>query len=198
MNLYNSIHHTLDKVLFDFTKQVSEKHDINIDELTDFINVLAVSQDEDGGIEISRIESEKNSMTCMYRLSRGKNKGKLCPKKALVNGFCGTHQQHTNFEIQNLTKKSGVGKPKPMSKTQLQIIEMLNTAVPQAETVLKRHELGLHHEETDIMFDENFMVIGRLSGKNIVKLSDYELNLCETNGWKYLEEAIGCDDSDSD
>lgn len=191
MDLYNSIHHSLDRILFDFAEQLSEKYELNIGELTDFINVLAVSQDEDGDVKISRVEPEKKSMTCMYKLSRGKNKGKLCPKKALDNGFCGTHQQHASFEIQSLTKKTGLGKPKPMSKTQLQIIEMLNTAVPQTETVLKRHPLGLHHEETDLMFDENFMVIGRVNGSKIVELSDFELNQCETNGWKYLEEAVG-------
>jgi hypothetical protein len=77
-----------------------------------------------------------------------------------------------------------------MTKTQLQIIEWLNTAVPQKETVLKKRSKGLIHDETDIIFNDEFMVIGRVDGETIVKLSRFELELCENRGWKYDVDAV--------
>lgn len=179
MDLYNSVRHSLDRHLFDILSAISEEYNIDMQQLEDIIKSSPINP-----------TAAVSSINCMHILTRGKNKGMQCSKKALENGFCGTHQQHASFEIQGLAKRVGVGKPKPMTKTQLQIIEMLSTAVPQQETVLKRQDIGLVHEETDIVFDENFMVIGRKNGTDITKLSKFELNLCETNGWKYSEDAI--------
>lgn len=135
---------------------------------------------------------EPRRTLCLYKLTRGKNAGQYCKNKAVNSGYCGKHQSGLTEMISSIAPKAKTPKqPKAMTKTQLQIIEWLNTAIPQEETVLKKRSKGLLHEETDIIFDENFTVIGRLNGKGeIVGLSDFEVDMCEKNGWRYDEKAV--------
>lgn len=122
--------------------------------------------------------------TCSYRITRGKNKGDYCKEKALSNEYCKKHQTQAAKAIAKIGMKVPEQKP-TISKTRQQIIDMLSTAVPQEEVILKRHELGLIHENTEIIFDEEFMVIGKLNINKLCKLNEYDVNECERRGWKY-------------
>ncbi len=138
------------------------------------------------------------STVCQYKFVRGQNKGKNCPKRpSNGNGYCSTHQ-NSAVKLQTVTGEVKPPKAKPISKTRQQIIDWLNTAVPQEETILKRHELGLIHEETEIIFSPNFVVVGRLNKDRLDKLSDFEIEMCEKRGWAYAEECIYSDSSESD
>lgn len=141
---------------------------------------------------IKNKSTEPTRTLCMYKLTRGKNAGQYCGSKAVNCGYCGKHQSNITERIGLITPQKKTAKqPKQMTKTQAQIIEWLNTAVPQEETVLKKRSKGLLHEETDIIFDKDFTVIGRLDGQGkIVRLSDFEVDLCERNGWRYDEKAV--------
>ncbi len=186
MDLQNSIHCRLDTLFRDFLQTIAEHFDLDFYELCTFVE----SVDLKGGIT-------SGSLTCMHKMIRGKNKGNLCPNKALDNGYCGKHQNSASTIVGTIVRKTNTKKINGMTKTQLQIIEWLNTAVPQEETVLKKKSKGLLHEETDIIFDDDHQVIGKLNNDRIVKLSHFEVELCEKRGWKYDTKAVE-EDEDSD
>ena len=156
MDLQNSIHYRLDNLFKDFLQTIADHYNIDFNDLCTFADSINLDS--------------KAGMTCMHKMINGINRGKLCPNKALDNGYCGKHQNSASSTIGtiiNKTKKA-TEKIKGMTKTQLQIVEWLNTAVPQEETVLKKRSKGLHHEETDIIFDEDHKVIGKINNDKIV------------------------------
>lgn len=181
--LRNSIKLRLDGALKAFLKQIADHYGIDYDELLNFVENI-----DDKGVS-------QSSGSCLYVITRGKNKGQRCPKKALDNGYCGTHYGHATNTANVLAAKKVVEKPK-MTKTQAQIIEWLNTATPKEETVLKKRSKGLLHEATDLIFNEDFMVIGRLNKDGINKLSHFEVELCEKHGWYYDETMIESEESE--
>ena len=171
MDLESSLHTRLDSLFKGFLRDISRQYNIDYTDLCNFTN----------GVNMNTATESKG---CMHRMASGKNKGKFCSKKALDNGFCGSHQ---NRAVQTLAK---VAKPKGPTKTQMQLTEWLNTAVPQETTVLKKRSKGLHHEETDIIFDDEYIAIGRLESGKIINLSLFDVEICEKNGWKYDPEAV--------
>jgi len=132
---------------------------------------------------------------CSHRFIRGKNKGSHCPKKPLENGYCSTHQK-TILKLQAVTGLNGTVERKVViSKTRQQIIDWLNTAVPQEETVLTKTEHGLLHKDTEIIFSPNFVAIGKLNLDKVIGLTDFEVEMCEQRGWKYEVNDSGSEES---
>nr|QBK87191.1 MAG: hypothetical protein LCMAC201_00930 [Marseillevirus LCMAC201] len=174
MDLQNSIHSRLDLLFRGFLHLIADHFKLDYEDLCSFVESVDLG----------------TKLTCMHIMVSGKNKGKLCPSKALDNGYCGKHQNSASITVGTIIKKITSSVNKGPTKTQLNIIEWLNTAVPQDETVLKKRSKGLLHEETDIIFDDEYIVIGRLDGNKIIKLSHYEVELCENRGWRYDETAV--------
>lgn len=82
-----------------------------------------------------------------------------------------------------LEEKSRVSRK---TKTEERMEEWMNTAVSKNETPLKKHDLGFLHEPTRLLFNDEFMVIGKLDGDNcIVPLSKDDIEVCEENCWKF-------------
>ena len=181
--LRHSIKMRLDIILKNFLREIADHYKLDYDELLNFVDSI-----DDKGVQ-------QNMATCAYVISRGVNKGQHCPKKALDNGYCGKHYNQATTTANKLAAKKAVDKPK-MTKTQQQIIEWLNTATPKEETVLKKRSKGLVHEGTDLVFNEEFMVIGRLNKDGINKLSHFEVELCEKHGWCYDETMIESEESE--
>lgn len=181
--LRQSIKLRLDITIKKFLKDIADHYDLDYDELLNFVDSI-----DDTGVK-------HNMGTCPYVISRGINKGKLCEKKALDNGYCGKHYNQATTTANKLAFKKSPDKPK-MTKTQAQIIEWLNTATPKEETVLKKRSKGLVHEATDLVFNDDFMVIGRLNKGCINKLSHFEVEICEKHGWYYDETMIESDESE--
>lgn len=177
MDLENSLHTRLDTLFKGFLRQIADNFDLDYQDLCDFSS----------NVNLGGSGKTQHQQNCMHRMASGKNKGKFCPKKALDNGFCGAHQNRVSLAA-GMPKRDA--KPKGPTKTQLQIEEWLNTAVPQEETVLKKRSKGLLHEETDIIFDDEFIAIGRLESNKIVNLTHFDVEICEKNGWKFDPDAI--------
>ena len=190
MDLQTSIERRLDTVFRDFLQRIAEHYNLDYDELCKFSDSLDLNV------------NQKRSITCMHVMTRGINKGKSCPSKALDNGYCGKHQGSATNAMEKVMKKTTgkttTTKAKGMTKTQQQIIDWLNTAVPQKETVLKKRSKGLFHEDTEIIFDDDFVAIGKMSNGEIVKLAHYDVEICERQGWQYDEDAVEDDDGDDD
>ena len=187
MDIETSIQNRLSTIFRGFLHNIANHYKLDFNELCTFVETT----------DFTSATTEPQSRTCMHRMTRGINKGNLCSKKALENGYCGRHQNSASITIGNIIGKretKNSTKPKKMTKTQLQIIDWLNTAVPQEETVVKKRSKGLLHEETDIIFSDNFIALGRLEGSEIVKLTSFEVEICEKHGWKYDENAIEVED----
>ena len=144
------------------------------------------------GMDIAELQRLiiSGSKNCLYKFSRGKNKGEVCGKSALDNNYCKAHQGFIvklNSSI-NTNGKTPIVKNtvSQTAKTKEQILEWLNTAVPQEVTKLYRHPLGLIHKETEIIFNDKFMAIGKLENEKLVKIESFEIDYCEKMGWKYL------------
>ena len=184
MDLKEGIQYRLDGIFKRFLEAIADQYSIDLDELCAFVNSI----DLETGKEVEKV------MTCMHKITRGANRGQFCPVKAMSNGYCGKHQGSASTAITRATKTVVEKKPK-MTKTQQQIIEWLNTATPKEETVLKKTSKGLIHEETELVFDEEYMVIGRLNNDKINKLAHFQVELCEKHGWYYDETMVESDES---
>jgi len=133
-------------------------------------------------------EPELNN-TCMYVFPRKKTG---CDKKALENGYCHTHRATGN--IVETASRGGckVLKPKKITATEQKFLNMRATAIPQHVTTLSRIRKGLLLDPiTDILFDEEYKVLGSKGGGNkILKLSPADVSICELNGWQYTDEVV--------
>lgn len=158
-------------------------------QMLELLNFIAEEYDKDSA-ELHRLMITKD-LYCLYKFSRGKNKGQVCGKKSLDNGYCKAHQKHIVKIMATVSKtmeKKIVEKPAQLPKTKQQILEWLNTAVPQEITKLYRHELGLIHKETDIIFEcegEIFTAIGKADNGKLIDLDTFELDYCEKMGWRH-------------
>lgn len=144
----------------------------------------------------TNVTNNNFSSKCLHKMISGKNKGMECGKKTVQNGYCSKHQG-TFLKLQSggfkPVKKSSTGTGK-ITKTEQNIQEWLGTAVPSTETILTKCEHGLIHEGTELLFNDEFYVIGRLNknkNKNKINaISHYEVELCEKNGWRYLKDCV--------
>jgi len=149
------------------------------------------------GMDIAELQRliVSGSKNCLYKFTRGKNKGEVCGKSALNNNYCKAHQgfivklsASMSITSKVSTSENSIVKNtvSQTAKTKEQILEWLNTAVPQEITKLYRHSLGLIHKETEIIFNDKFMAIGKLENDKLVNLESFEIDYCEKMGWKYL------------
>ena len=178
MELHSTFTNNFQKFVNNFLYDIAENFNIDYEELIKFSN------------EIDLSGNKLDKQTCMHTFIRGINKGKLCPSKAITNGFCSKHINNSSIVIGNILEKQPVKRTKTMTKTQQDIINWLNTAVPQEETILKRCSKGLFNEDTEFIFDEEFIAIGKLNNNKIVKLNDFDVEICEKRGWKYDEKSV--------
>jgi hypothetical protein len=142
------------------------------------------------------IQDNKNGM-CMFIQNRGKDKGKRCSANANENGYCQKHQGKESVIISNITKKK-TNEPKQLTKTELDIINWFNTAIPNKQVYLKKCSKGLINEDTEFIFTNDYIVIGKKNGKDIAKLNNADIEVCENNGWKFDINCIETDDSEED
>jgi len=171
MNFKIKLQKSLNSHFDPLLKQISDYYEISFEELK------AVTE------ELISIPT-----VCTHRFKSGKNKGKHCDVRPLQNGYCKTHQKYAiniGGSVGNTNSTS-----KTPSKTRQQVIDWLNTAVPQEETILKKCQHGLIHEESEIIFSPNFVVMGRLNKNKIDKLSHFEVEMCEKRGWEYSMECV--------
>lgn len=125
--------------------------------------------------------------TCLHTFLSGKNRGTRCQKQPLDNGFCGQHL-NTAFRLEN---KRRIKKESGPSAAQIKTMEEWSTALPREPTVLKPCKYGYIDEYTEILFNENYVVIGKMDhhGKKIL-LTGEDVKVCETHAWEYPLEII--------
>jgi hypothetical protein len=173
MNLQESIKYRMNVLFCDFLGSIAQHYSINHNELIALVSTININRE------------------CLHIMTNGKNKGKQCPGKILDNNFCKKHQRDAGI-VAGLFDK--VVKTPEITKTQKQILEWLETAIPNQETILKRHTIGLIDENTDIIFNDDYVVIGKLNNGTLGKLSDHDINICEKQGWQYSEDIIEQED----
>ena len=165
--------------LIDFIRDYCEELNVNFNE---------VIQHKVGGAQ------------CLYKLTRGKNKGERCKLPASSNGlYCVKHVSSLESstvkekdETEKTTKVELIAKAKK-EELESKIRKMLETAIPQEETILKKTPLGLLDENTDMLFTDEFVVKGKVSNGKVIKLTEFDVNICEQHGWIYDENTIDFD-----
>jgi hypothetical protein len=113
-----------------------------------------------------------------------------CKNNAFSNGYCSKHQKSAiTLDLQQggtiKTIRGKTPKLKPITMTEQKLIDAMSTAVPQEETELIRTPLGLMDPLTEILFDDQYNVVGVKNGEKVGVLGDYEVEICERNGWHY-------------
>ncbi len=175
MNVKKIVDEQLTVLLF----RISSKYNISLQELKTMAGI---------------IDTNTQSAGCLHKFISGKNRGSYCPTKAVANGYCPKHQ--STFVKMN----TGVGKLKTnttITKTQQQIIDWLNTAVPKNITVLKKCSKGLFNEETEFIFEpvgDDYIVQGKYINKKKHPLSYADVEKCEKMGWLYNEHNVELED----
>ena len=101
MDLQNSIQCRLDTLFRGFLQMIADHFELDFNELHKFVE----SVDLGNGMVIK-------SLTCMHKITRGDNKGRLCKNKALDNGYCGRHQNSASATVGTIIKKTNRAKSK--------------------------------------------------------------------------------------
>jgi hypothetical protein len=145
---------------------------------------------------------------CMHKMVSGKRKGQKCGGNAFENGFCKKHLKSSIQQMATIGKGRISSSPKPekkIPKSKQDILKWLATAIPQKTTVLKHHDLGFIHEETDIIFElreDDYIVVGVANNNKLDKLTKLETDKCEFMGWRYdyncVESFIDDEDESSE
>lgn len=78
MDLQETLNNRLDSLFNELLQTIADHFNIDFNELSKFMDGLDLKT---GQYTVS--------LTCMHTMISGKNKGKLCPAKALNNGYCG-------------------------------------------------------------------------------------------------------------
>jgi hypothetical protein len=130
-----------------------------------------------------------NKNQCLY-----KSRGKQCNSIGTINGYCSVHQLSINKHITMLTSKTTAikneKKAQSIKTAKEKLDQLLNTAISQEKTILKRTSKGYYDSNSELLFNNDFIVIGRLEQNNIVKLVDDDIEKCEQMGWEYLDSII--------
>lgn len=159
-----------------FLKQISEKHDIPKDVLLSYWNnTIPISNDTNSITPVSTPKSDtstsETSDRCNYVYSRGDKKGMRCTKKPKNGCYCGLH------------KKSQKAIKSPIKP---------NTIIEKPKLILKCHtkyKQFYHHKETNLLFNKNKFVIGKIDDEgNKVELDDESIKLCQEWKFKYIEK----------
>lgn len=176
----------LESIIKEFSDNIAIRYSINKTELWNFLN---------GNIKSDSSENtESFNGKCIQPISSGKNKGKICGAKASVGKYCKRHSKIA-MDIANLSTITQDNSNKKVTKTQAQMIELLNSAVPKKQTVLKKCSKGLYDQDSEFVFDNDFNVIGKYTcpdpnKRKITKLNRVDIEKCEQHVWNYLSTAV--------
>jgi len=118
---------------------------------------------------------------CKYYDENGNCYRPVCDKK-----LCKYHleflqeKQIDEYQHQNTTNK----------KHKITAQELLNSLIIQKKTKLYRTEHGLFEPQTELLFNENFEVIGKLMKDQVVKLNSLDTRKCDTFGYVYSNDIV--------
>jgi hypothetical protein len=178
----------------EFCNDISKRYSLNKDDLWNLLEGNKNNEDASRGSSEQHKQSEKTDTfdgKCKQIIASGKNKGKICGAKSSLGQYCKRHGKMA-LDMANLSTLTGNIK---VTKTQTQMIELLNSSVPKKQTVLKKCSKGLFDEESEFVFDNDFNVIGKYTcldqnKRKLTKLNRVDIEKCEQQVWNYLNSAI--------
>lgn len=194
-SLFTNIESMINDTIFTFIKNVSEKHDIEYQELLDMWN-----SDNTKEKKSSKSESPGTSdSTCPYIYKKGAKEGEKCGCKALNGLYCSKHKKQEGIEPKE--KKT---LPPTIKKT---MNNSMNTAKTQSKNntnniILRYHKeiKELLHNETGFVFNKSREVFGKLLNDKIVDLDDNDIDIAKSRCFKICDskKKPKKDDNDSD
>mgnify|MGYP000125950029 CR=1 FL=1 len=144
-------------------------------------------------VQLENVKNENDTITkCIYI---GNSR---CNKPVYKEWMCKEH--YNLIESKKINSKVFEISNTFRSKTQqkeVEINQLLNKIKPQTIYKLYRHELGLLEKSTNIVFADDFEVIGKLgSDGTLKKLSTYDADTCERKGWVYSIKIVNMNNED--
>lgn len=185
-----NINFDLEPIFKNFSDSIAIRYSINNSDLWNFLNGNKNISSE-SCTSISAFDGK-----CIQTISSGKNKGKICGAKASVGKYCKRHSKSA-IDMANLSTITE-NPNKKVTKTQTQMIELLNSAIPKKQTVLKKCSKGLFDQDSEFVFDNDFNVIGKYTcpdpnKRKLTKLNRVDIEKCEQHVWNYLPSAVELD-----
>lgn len=154
-NLYNSIEDIIESKINSFIDIISKNHDIEIEILKSYWN------NNTSTISPKNKEIEKY---CSHVYSRGNKKGEKCDVlvKSIKHNYCSKHRGSSK---RSPTKKNLIKKPQLIIKTH------------------PTYQNYYYHPETQLLFNKQKLVVGRIDDKDLVKIDEKCREICKT--WKF-------------
>ena len=209
-NLLTDIINTIQRSISEYAGKISEKYNIDSQELVDLWNNLSAEMKIEKKIEKKREikehknKPEKKSQTdekeeknlCKYLFSKPPRKGELCNVKVRNGGnYCSKHKQ---YEGKEQKKISVIPKPiKDDIKIESKEENKLDENISNRKIYLIKNKIlnKYWHTHTKFVFDskENKIVIGRSNNNKLCKLTPEDIELCKKYNFKYDETYDPCE-----
>jgi hypothetical protein len=195
--LLQSIQTFISKTVREYNSKLSEKYNLDIEELEMVWNEISGTSSTKKSLEKKETASETASVTskksgegtgCPYLFTKGKNEGSTCGSKPKDGGqYCGKHQKYEGVE-QKEKKKIPLGKKSIVSPEKNK--KDTPAAKPQIVIRMNKDINKYWNPETTLVFKskDDRVVIGSYKEDVLHSLNDDDINTCEKYGFKYEKE----------
>lgn len=199
-NIISEFENYFKNIITKFNIKVSEKYDLDIDDLNDIWNNIDNSFEIKVSKGLCNSDTSSKSSTkeskCLYIFCRGSKKGETCGEKVTTgNRYCCKHKKYEN----QVEPSSKVIDKKSIPNVKSKVIASQNSNDSDDESKpvkkiklqisLKRHPLTdkYWNEETGLFVEnlDNKVFIGKYLDDKILPLSESDIKLCKSKKLKY-------------
>ena len=208
-NMFSNIEFTITESINEYSKIISRKYNISLDELHDiWIKVstnleftvssnitsspstVPVSASSKKSVNTNNMSSTSNQ--CCYILKRGAKSGERCPKNTKSGEYCSVHK-----------KKNGGCDSSSVVSDNMSVVSTKSQPIKKSVDKVLRKNKDIDkfwHADTRMVFKSKTerVVIGRESSGEILRLSPEDVSICIKYGFKIDEDCVDVIDENED
>lgn len=175
------IENIINAKIMQYIEELSEKYDLNKQELLDLWNVDGSALADPIPIVLPKVVTTP-ALVCKYKFTKGASSGQICGCK-LQNGnsFCSKHKK---FEGVEPKEKACLPKPK---KSIVEPVVKTSPKKQPIEVILRKNKAidKLWHIETGMVFQSAIdrFVIGKCVDDTIHDLTEEDIDICKSMGF---------------
>ena len=175
------IENIINAKIMQYIEELSEKYDLNKQELLDLWNVDGSALADPIPIVLPKVVTTP-ALVCKYKFTKGASSGQICGCK-LQNGnaFCSKHKK---FEGVEPKEKACLPKPK---KSIVEPVVKTSPKKQPIEVILRKNKAidKLWHIETGMVFQSAIdrLVIGKCVDDTIPDLTEEDIDICKSMGF---------------
>jgi len=197
---------SINKSVHTFIKNISKKYNLDEEELESIWN-----ETEDVPQKVSRVQSSfppqlskpaqskkespksfKGSEVegCPYLFTKGEKKGEICGSNP--KGDCVYCSRHKKYEGLSPKQKKTLPTPKKSVSSTIKSARKTSPESKTVDVILRKHRIiGQHwHSATGIVFNDEYVAIGKCENDKLVPLTEEDINTCKNYGFKLPVEVI--------